>query len=169
MTDWGAHHFDIAPWGLGMDASGPVQIIPPADPQAQTGVRFVYANGVQVIHGKSGGVLFVGSEGQLRVNRGEFWISPGSLDKDPSPEDAVQLYKSTDHYQDFLDCVKSRKQPICDVEIGCRSVSVCHLGNLAYWYRRTLNWDPAKERFIGDAEANTWLGRKRREPWQKIG
>ena len=63
--------------------------------------------------------------------------------------------------------MKTRKRPICDVEIGCRSVTVCHLGNLAYWYRRTLHWDPVKERFIGDAEANTWLDRKRRPPWQK--
>jgi predicted dehydrogenase len=167
MTDWGAHHFDIAQWGLGMDESGPVEIIPPEDPKAQTGVRFIYANGVEVIHGKSGGVLFLGSEGQVFVNRGKFKITPESLGNDPIPENGVQLYRSSDHYQDFLDCVKSRKKPICDVEIGCRSVTVCHLGNLAYWYRRTLRWDPAKERFTGDAEANTWLDRKRRAPWQK--
>jgi len=167
MTDWGAHHFDIAQWGLGMDDSGPVEIIPPEDPNAWTGVRFIYASGVQVIHGKSGGVLFVGSDGQIFVNRGKFKITPEGLDKDPIPENGVQLYKSTDHYQDFLNCVKSRNKPICDVEIGCRSVTVCHLGNLAYWYRRTLRWDPVKERFTGDAEANTWLDRKRRPPWQK--
>jgi len=167
MTDWGAHHFDIAQWGLGMDDSGPVQIVPPEDPKAMTGVRFVYANGTQVIHGKSGGVRFIGSEGEILVNRGKFKITPESLDREPSPDDSVQLYKSTDHYQDFLDCVKTRKRPIADVEIGCRSVSVCHLGNMAYWYRRTLNWDPVKERFTGDAEANTWLDRQRRAPWQK--
>jgi len=167
MTDWGAHHFDIAQWGLGMDDSGPVQIIPPEDPKAMTGVRFVYASGAQVIHGKSGGVRFVGTEGEILVNRGKFRITPESLDREPSPDDTVQLYKSTDHYQDFLNCVKTRKRPIADVEIGCRSVSVCHLGNLAYWYRRTLNWDPVKEHFIGDAEANTWLDRQRRPPWQK--
>jgi predicted dehydrogenase len=167
MTDWGAHHFDIAQWGLGMDDSGPVQIIPPEDPKAWTGVRFVYANGAQVIHGRSGGVLFVGTEGQILVNRGKFKITPEGLDKEPIPASGIQLYKSTDHYQDFLDCVKTRKRPICDVEIGCRSVTVCHLGNLAYWYRRTLNWDPVKERFVGDAEANTWLARARRAPWDK--
>jgi predicted dehydrogenase len=167
MTDFGAHHFDIAQWGLGMDDSGPVQIVPPEDPKAWTGVRFIYANGVQVVHGKSGGVLFVGTDGEIFVNRGKFWINPEGLDKDPIPENGIQLYKSTDHYQDFLDCVKTRKKPICDVEIGCRSATVCHLGNLAYWYRRTLQWDPAKERFIGDAEANKWLDRERRPPWQK--
>jgi predicted dehydrogenase len=169
MTDWGAHHFDIAQWGLGMDDSGPVTIIPPEDPHAMTGVRFIYANGVEVLHGKSGGVLFIGTEGQILVNRGKFKITPEGLDKDPIPENGVHLYQSTDHYQDFLDCVKTRKRPICDVEIGCRSVTVCHLGNMAYWYRRTLHWDPVKERFVGDAEANTWLDRKRREPWTKIG
>jgi len=167
MTDWGAHHFDIAQWGLGMDSSGPVQIVPPEDPKASTGVRFIYANGVQVVHGKCGGVLFVGTDGEVFVNRGKFWTNPAGLDKEPIPENGVQLYKSTDHYQDFLDCVKTRKAPICDVEIGCRSVTVCHLGNLAYWYRRTLYWDPVKERFEGDAEANTWLDRVRRAPWQK--
>jgi predicted dehydrogenase len=167
MTDWGAHHFDIAQWGLGMDDSGPVEIIPPEDPKASTGVRFVYASGVQVVHGKCGGVLFVGTDGEIFVNRGKFWTNPEGLDKDPIPENGVHLYQSTDHYQDFLDCVKTRKRPICDVEIGCRSVTVCHLGNLAYWYRRTLHWDPVKERFEGDAEANTWLDRQRRPPWQK--
>jgi predicted dehydrogenase len=167
MTDWGAHHFDIAQWGLGMDDSGPVQIIPPEDANAWTGVRFIYASGVEVIHGKSGGVLFDGTDGQILVNRGKFKITPEGLDKDPIPENGVQLYQSTDHYQDFLNCVKSRNKPICDVEIGCRSASVCHLGNLAYWYRRTLHWDPVKERFTGDAEANTWLDRARRPPWQK--
>jgi predicted dehydrogenase len=167
MTDWGAHHFDIAQWGLGMDDSGPVEIVPPEDPKAMTGVRFIYASGVQVIHGKSGGVRFIGTDGEILVNRGKFKITPEGLDKDPIPESGIQLYQSTDHYQDFLNCVKSRNKPICDVEIGCRSASVCHLGNLAYWYRRTLHWDPVKERFTGDAEANTWLDRARRQPWQK--
>lgn len=167
MTDWGAHHFDIAQWGLGMDDSGPVEIVPPEDPKAMTGVRFIYANGVQVIHGKSGGVLFDGTDGQILVNRGKFKITPEGLDKDPIPKNGVQLYQSTDHYQDFLNCVKSRNRPICDVEIGCRSATVCHLGNLAYWNRRKLHWNPVKERFTGDAEANTWLARERRAPWQK--
>jgi hypothetical protein len=62
--------------------------------------------------------------------------------------------------------VKSRQRPICDVEIGARSATVCHLGNLAYWNHRTLKWDPAQEQFIGDAEANTWINRTNREPWK---
>jgi predicted dehydrogenase len=167
MTDWGAHHFDITQWGLGMDDSGPVEIIPPEDPTAKTGVRFIYASGVEVIHGKSGGVRFIGTEGEIFVNRGKFQITPESLGKDPVPENGIQLYKCTDHLQDFLTCVKSRKKPICDVEIGCRSATVCHLGNLAYWHRRKLRWDPKKEKFAGDAEANKWLAQERRPPWNK--
>jgi predicted dehydrogenase len=166
MTDWGAHHFDIAQWGLGMDDSGPVEIIPPDDPKATKGVRYIYANGVEVIHGDGGGVTFIGTTGKIFVNRGKFKAEPESIAQDPIPEDGIHLYKSTNHLQDFLDCVHSRKKPICDVEIGCRSVTVCHLGNLAYWNHRRLRWDPAKEQFIGDPEANYWLDRAKREPWK---
>jgi len=167
MTDWGAHHFDIAQWGLGMDDSGPVEIIPPADPKANKGARFLYANGVEMIHGNSGGVLFKGTAGEIFVNRGKFKITPEGLDKDPLPANGVQLYKSTNHQGDFLACVRSRQRPICDVEVGARSVTVCHLGNLAYWNRRPLKWDPAKERFVGDDAANQWLDTAKRSPWDK--
>jgi len=166
MTDWGAHHFDIAQWGLGTDNSGPIEIIPPEDPKATKGVRFIYANGVEVIHGDSGGVLFVGSEGKILVNRGKFEASPESIAKDPLGPDAIRLYKSNNHYQDFLKCIRTREKPICDVEIGCRSVTVCHLGNLAYWNHKPLKWNPEKECFIDDPQANEWLDRPRRAPWR---
>ena len=166
MTDWGAHHFDIAQWGLGMDESGPVEIIPPEDPKAGRGVRYLYANGVEMIHGDSGGVLFIGTEGKILVNRGKFEATPKELGEDPLGDKAIRLYKSDNHAKDFLDCIRSRKRPICDVEIGCRSVTVCHLGNLAYWNHRRLKWDPVKERFIGDEEANKWLDREKRGPWK---
>ena len=165
MTDWGAHHFDIAQWGLGMDESGPVEIIPPENAKAGKGVRYLYANGVEMVHGDSGGVLFIGSEGKILVNRGKFEATPKELGDAPLPESALRLYKSTNHLSDFLKCMRTRKKPICDVEIGCRSVTVCHLGNLAYWNHRRLKWDPAKERFIGDDEANQWLDRPRRGGW----
>jgi predicted dehydrogenase len=165
MTDWGAHHFDIAQWGLGMDDSGPVEIIPPDDPKARKGLKYIYANGVEVIHGDGGGVTFIGSSGKIFVNRGKFKADPESIAQDPIPADGVHLYKSTNHLQDFLTCVRSRQKPICDVEIGCRSVTVCHLGNLAYWNHRRLKWDPAKEQFIDDAEANSWLDRPKRGGW----
>ncbi len=166
MTDWGAHHFDIAQWGLGMDDSGPVEIIPPDDPKATKGVRYIYANGVEMIHGDSGGVLFIGTEGKILVNRGKFEATPKVLGEEPLPDNAIRLYNSYNHGKDFLDCMRSRKRPICDVEIGCRSVTVCHLGNLAYWNHRRLKWDPVKERFIGDEEANQWLDRPKRSPWK---
>src|SRR5437588_3771584 len=166
MTDWGAHHFDIAQWGLGMDDSGPVEIIPPSDPNATRGLRYLYANGVEMIHGDSGGVLFTGTEGKILVNRGKFEATPASIGEEPLGDKAVRLYNSSNHSKDFLDCVRSRKKPICDVEIGCRSVTVCHLGNLAYWNHRHLKWDPVHERFIGDEQANQWLDRPKRSPWK---
>jgi len=175
MTDWGAHHFDIAQWGLGMDDSGPVQIIPPEDPKAQRGVRYVYANGIEVIHGsdpnppttrRGVGVTFVGSDGRIFVDRGFKASDPKEIIAQPLGEKDVHLYKSPGHQRDWLNCVRARKRPLCDVEIGARSVTVCHLGNLAYWNHRKLAWDPKEWRFVQDAEANKWLDRERREPWQ---
>jgi len=178
MTDWGAHHFDIAQWGLGMDTSGPVEIIPPADPKAERGVKYIYANGVEVIHAdtipgldpeklkKMRGVTFVGTDGIVFVDRGYLASDPDDLHKQPIGESEVHLYKSPGHQRDWLNCVRSRKRPLCDVEIGARSVTVCHLGNLAYWNHRKLKWDPAKWEFPGDAEANQWRDRERRDPYQ---
>jgi predicted dehydrogenase len=173
MTDWGAHHFDIAQWGLGMDESGPVEIIPPEDPKAEKGVQYVYANGVVVFHadkddkGKDvNGVTFVGSEGRVYVNRGYLASDPAELHKQELAAKDVHLYKSPGHQRDWLDCVRSRKRPICDVEIGARSVTVCHLGNLAYWNHRKLRWDPKEWHFVGDAEADKWLDRERRDGYQ---
>jgi predicted dehydrogenase len=167
MTDWGAHHFDIAQWGLGMDDSGPVEIIPPEDPKAKSGVRYLYANGVEMIHDASrGGALFIGENGKVFVDRGKFEATPETLAQEPLDDKAISLYNSSNHLKDWLDCIRSRKLPICDVEIGCRSVSVCHLGNLAYWNHRRLKWDPKAEQFIGDKEANTWLDREKRAPWK---
>jgi predicted dehydrogenase len=166
MTDWGAHHFDIAQWGLGMDDSGPVEIVPPEDPKATKGLRYLYANGVEVLHGDSGGILFIGTEGKILVNRGKFEATPAALAEAPLDDKAIRLYKSNNHLTDFLSCMRSRKKPICDVEIGCRSVTVCHLGNLAYWNHRRLKWDPVKEVIVGDSEANQWLDRPKRGAWK---
>ena len=176
MTDWGAHHFDIAQWGLGMDGSGPSEIVPPEDPKAQRGVKYIYANGVEVIHGqtpfeyqpgkKGHGVTFVGSDGKIFVDRGFLASDPVEIVKQPLGEKDVHLYKSPGHQRDWLNCIKTRKRPICDVEIGARSVTVCHLGNLAYWNHRKLKWDAKEWTFLGDAEANKWLDRERRDPWQ---
>jgi predicted dehydrogenase len=170
MTDWGAHHFDIAQWGLGMDESGPVEIIPPDDPKARHGMRYLYKNGVEVIHGRhpevSIGVSFVGAKGEIFVDRGKIDAKPKAILDEELSESDVRLYKSPGHQRDWLNCIRSRKRPICDVEIGARSVTVCHLGNLAYWNHRTLKWNPRKWEFTGDDEANTWCDRDRRGPYQ---
>ncbi|MEW6156292.1 MAG: Gfo/Idh/MocA family oxidoreductase [Verrucomicrobiota bacterium] len=166
MTDWGAHHFDIAQWALGMDESGPVEIIPPADPHASFGAKFIYGNGIVMEHTNGNGVTFHGSNGKIYVNRGKFEATPADLAKEPIGEKEIHLYKSDNHLGNWIDCIRSRQLPICDVEVGARSVTVCHLGNLAYWNRRPLKWDPKKEKFIGDAQANQWLNPPKRAPWK---
>ncbi len=165
-SDMGAHHYDIAQWCLGMDESGPVQIIPPEDPKATTGVKFIYENGVVMTHGGPGGCVFVGTQGKLHIDRGVLTGEPESIVKDPLGEKDVHLYESPGHHRDWINCIRSRKRPVADVEIGSRSVAITILGNLAYWNHRQLRWDPKKWEFVGDAEANRWLDRDRRDPWQ---
>jgi len=174
-TNWGAHHLDIAQWGLGMDNSGPVEIIGDGEfPDTglfttATNVYFeaVYANGVKLIC-KTGGsnTRFEGSDGWVNVKRGGLETEPESLKNETIGPDEIHLYKSRDHKQNFLDCIKSRKDPIASAEIGHRSASLCHLGNIAMLCDRKLRWDPAKERFIGDSAANSMLDRPMRSPWR---
>ena len=178
VTDWGAHHFDIAQWGLGMDDSGPVEITPAANPQANHGVKLKYANGVVVNHENGPGVTFFGSEGKIMVNRGKFelWIGDtkkaeatqqlGEVEKEYLADAKVRLYKSENHTSDFLSSIRSRKPPICDVEVGARTVSVCHLVNLAYYHHQPMKWDPAKETFIEGAGDHKWLDVPHRAPWK---
>ncbi len=169
MTDWGAHHFDIAQWGLGMDESGPVEIIPPNGSDVKR-LTYKYANGTVMYHGGlegyGFGVVFVGEKGKICCDRGRFKAEPKELEDTKFDQLPIQLYKSNNHYKDFVDCVRSRKRPICDVEIGARSATVCHLGNHAYWNKRPLKWDPKKEEFVGDKEANSWKTREVRGPWK---
>ncbi|MCX7427601.1 MAG: Gfo/Idh/MocA family oxidoreductase [Planctomycetia bacterium] len=165
-TDIGAHEYDIVQWALDMDGSGPIEIIPPDDPKAMTGVKYVYANGVELIHGGPGGIVFEGTDGKITLTRPGMKCEPESIAKEPLGEKDVHLFKSPGHHRNWIDCIRSRQRPVCDVEIGARSITVAHLGNLAYWNRRKLKWDPANWRFVDDAEANTWLDRPRRDPWQ---
>lgn len=165
MTDWGAHHFDISQWGMGTDDTGPVEIIPPDGKDVKL-LTYRYASGVELYHGGGGnGVVFHGTEGKIEVNRGHLQTWPASLMQKPIGPNEVHLYESPEHHEDWIRCIRTRQPPICDVEIGCRSVTVCHLGNLAYWIKRPLKWDPAKEEFVGDPAANRWLDRPKREPW----
>jgi predicted dehydrogenase len=166
MTDWGAHHFDIAQWGMGMDHSGPVEIIPP-DGKDVRWLTYRYANGVTLTHNGPGGngVVFKGTEGKIEVNRGHLRTWPDSMMRKPTAANEVHLYRSPGHQTDWLRSIRTRQKPICDVEVGLRSVTVCHLGNIAYWLGRPLKWDPTEEHFLGDPEANRWCDRPRREPW----
>jgi predicted dehydrogenase len=165
LADMGAHHFDIAQWALGMDSSGPVRIEPPAA-GATSGLKFTYANGVEMFHGGPSGCTFAGEHGTIYVDRDKLAGSPETLITEPLPPGAKRLYQATDHGRNWLDCIRSRELPICDVEIGHRSAAVCHLANLGYQLARTLNWDPAQERFPGDDEANGLLNRVPRDPWK---
>jgi predicted dehydrogenase len=179
MTNFGAHHLDIAQWGLGMDDSGPVSIDGkgtfPADKDLcevndTCRITYTYASGVTVVLGQQqkdipDQVTFIGEKGKVHVTRKDITGDPAELLKAEFGPSDTRLYVSKDHYQNFLDCVKSRQQPICDVEIGHRTATVCHLGNMAVRLGRKIQWDPAKERIIGDEEAAAMLTRPYRSPY----
>jgi predicted dehydrogenase len=166
MTDFGAHHYDIAQWALDMDHSGPVEVIPPEDEKATVGLRFKYANGIQMIHGGPGGITFVGTNGIIQVDRDRLVSIPEKILEEPLKEKDVHLQKPKSHHDNWVECIRSREPPIADVEIGARTVTICHLANLGYWNRRKLRWDPRTWQFPGDAEANSWLDYQRRDPYQ---
>ena len=184
VTDWGAHHLDITQWGLGADHSGPLEIIPPANWEtADSGVKLHYADGIEVTHVTENGVKFIGSEGQIYVNRGKFLLTLNSeagmfkptlslpleldaVEKRFLVDPKVKLYTSTDHKADFLQAIKTRKRPITDVEIGARSATGCHLINLAYFHGQRMQWDPAKNDFTGGTGDPKWLTREYRGGWK---
>lgn len=166
LADWGTHMFDIAQWCLGMDNTGPVSFIPPKDPNAVRGLRMFYENGVELVHedfGRGWAVRFIGSEGNLDVSRGFIETTPENILL-PNGGDPKEMFNDqNNHYQNWLDAIKSRNQPICDVETGHRSASICHIANIAYELNRPLQWNPSKEKFIGDSEANKMRKRKKRK------
>ena len=166
MTDWGAHMFDIAQWGLGMDDSGPVELI---YSEPGKGLVYKYANGVELVHRPMEGKQhchFIGTDGEVWVSRGELKTTPAPLKDKIFKEDEYKVYVSDNHYKDFLNAIRTRKAPICDVEVGHRTASICNLGNIAYQLQRSLKWDPAKEEFSKDKEAGKLLGRDMRKEWK---
>ncbi len=190
MTDWGAHHNDIARWALGLD--GPVaiesEVLAEPVPGGYTAfseyrVTFTYANGVRHVvrstpddniyggvvkaKGQRNGVRFEGTEGWLWVNRGDLEASKEDLISTPLPESASRLEASNDHMGNFVDCLRSRRDPIASVDVGHRSASLCHLGTISLRLRQKLRWDPAKEVFIGEGarEAKPFITRPMRKPY----
>ena len=161
MTDWGAHNFGGALFACSLHETGPVEILPP-DGKDNKLLTFVFANGLRMHHkgGWGGALCFRGTQGEIPARGGR-----GS--KIPAPNIHIPNYHGRGGiFGDFLACVRTRERPFRDIEIAHRTVTVCHLGNIAYGLGRPLKWDPAKEDFIGDDEASRWLDRPKREPWR---
>jgi predicted dehydrogenase len=180
MTNWGAHGIDQIQWALGADGTGPVEIKPlTAGPNGQ--VSMTYANGVTVNFildkGPMGGGVFIGEKGKLEINRNKITSNPpeiatqilASLDiaeEERKWSDQTALWQARDHLQNWLDCVRSRERPVADVEIGHRSVTVCHLANIVREVCHSLRWNPATETFVDDAAADALLVRERRKGFE---
>jgi len=193
ITGWGHHHVDIAHWGMDTEYTGPIEIKATAefpksglwDVHGDFNVEALYANGVtMLISGKfPNGIRFEGSDGWIFVTRGSYSVTasdpksnaanqralsasdPKILTSKIGP-DEINLYRSTDHHGNWLECIKSRKQTICPVEVGHRGCTTCLLSHIAMKLPRKLYWDPIKERFKNDDEANSYLARAQRWPYQ---
>jgi predicted dehydrogenase len=180
VTDWGGHHPDCAMWGMGTEDTGPVEIrnargVFPRDVLWNTATEFffeaVFKNGVKMIvsNKERGGVTWQGSEGWVWADRGRHDAHPKSLLRSRIGPKEIHLYASTNHYRNFIDCVLSRKETAAPVETAHRSITVCHLGNIALRLgRKKLKWDPVKEKILDDEEAAKMLSRPYRGPW-KLG
>jgi len=167
LSDWGAHMIDIAQWALDMDKSGPVKFIPP-DGKDNLYLTMEYGNGIIMKHadfGRGYGVRFIGSKGSIDISREYFDSKPDNIAKTLVQANEKKLYESKDHQQDWITAIKNGTAPICDVETGHRSSSVCCIANIAYWLKRPLTWDPVEEKFKKDKEANRLLNTPLRAPW----
>lgn len=174
MTNWGAHGVDQIQWALGKSLTGPVELWP-VTPGSNGKVSMRYADGVQVDYelesGPMGGGIFTGTDAKIEINRNKFTTNPKDFVQDGPDAAEAQAWEGAGwvarpHIQNWLDCIKTREKPNADVEIGHRSISVCHLVNITRQIGRPLRFDPDAETFPGDAEANTYLDRPRRKGWQ---
>jgi predicted dehydrogenase len=193
MTDWGAHHNDIAYWAIGLLAPSHVESKRLSEPIpggyttiADYAVKYTYANGIglhinstedETPYGAAkdpknpkaqrNGIRFEGTDGWIWVNRDEITASDPQILTAPLPENAVRLYVSNNHMQNFFDCVRSRKAPICDVETGHRSATMCHLAAISLRTGKKLEWDSTKEKFVGwhAKLANGYVSREMRKPY----
>jgi hypothetical protein len=188
MTGTGAHGFDQIQWALDMDHTGPVEIwaeggklAPPTylAPESRGRgdrscsedyrVRMRYANGITIRlepGEPAAGAVFIGDKGKIRVGNNTYSSNPENLAAASAEELKIRLPVSDNHMQNWFDCIKSRSRPIADVEIGHRSAILCHLGNIVRWTGHRLRWDPEAETFPGDDDANAFLQRSMRGPYQ---
>jgi hypothetical protein len=166
--NWGQHHYDFIQWATASDETGPVDLFP-----ADGCTNFRDASGV-VVYGKAypgeplggeGGAVFVGSDGRIAVDRNAIVSHPAGIAREPLHPDEVHLYRSDSHSGNFLECVRTRKRPICDADIAHRAASALLLGGVVKQLNRALKWDPAREEFVGDDEANRMLSIAQRPPW----
>jgi predicted dehydrogenase len=178
MTNWGAHHFDIAQWGLGMDESGPVEIIPPDGKDLKV-ITYRSANAVILTRDPDrlarecqdtggNGVMFVGTKGKVAVWRYDLKTWPENLKKQVIGPNELHLHAAENHHTDFINAVRTRGAHSVPINIGARSITVCHLGNIAYELGRPVKWDPAKERFVNDPDADRLFSRQMRAPWNIV-
>ena len=188
IGNWGIHHLDIAQWGNGTDLSGPTTIegkgeFPKGmltDAATNWQVENRYANGVTLIHmddgtskkhpmqanGHGHGVMFIGTEGWVHVDRRKLDANPQSLIKEKVGPNEINLFKSDNHHVNFIDAVKGKTQPAAPIDIAFHSDALCHLQQIAIKLGRKLRWDSAHEAFINDVEANRLLDRPMRGPWK---
>ena len=177
LTDWAGHHIDIAHWGLDLERTGPVEIEGKGE-YPKDGIYDVpmtykftckYANGIvmTVANNKQipQGTKWTGDKGWVYVKRGKLDADPKSVLDEVIGPNEIHLYESRDHKQNFLDCVKNRKETIAPAEVGHRSISVGLLGEIAMLTEEKLKWDPDKELFINNECANRYLSRPMRSPW----
>ena len=162
--------FDIVQWALDQDHTGPVRFTPPSTP-SESGLVYTYENGIKVTHTQWGDnnneIQFIGTEGRLEISRGYLKTFPDeSLAEKPiEKSNAKRVYHSKNHHEDWLQAIRERSRPICDVEIGHRTASVCNVANIAYALQRPLEWNPVREQFVDDPGANLMLDRAYRAPW----
>jgi len=172
LTDWGAHFIDMAHWGMGTELTGPIEIegtgkFPPRSDLWNTATEFrveaKYAGGMtMMITSRGGGVRFEGTEGSVTLGGSQ----PKSIWQSKIGPNDVHLYESRSQYGNFIDCCISRKPTAAPVDVAHRSITPSHLGNIAMMLGRKLKWDPDKEEFVGDAQANAMRSRPYRAPWR---
>ena len=167
--NWCQHYYDVVQWGLGADDTGPVEMT-----FGEHGLTYRYAGGVEVYAQAcpdpawrfEGGPVFVGTEGRIGVGRNRIAADPPGILAEPLGPGDTPLYRADSHSGNFLECVRTRRATICDVESTHRAASLMILGGIADRLRRPLKWDPAAERFPGDDEANALLSAAKRSPWR---